>query len=318
MLRRATIGCVMLLTLEVSDALAQPSTLRAVQRLRRPMVRVAPRRVDGSAMAVRPAMRRLIALEQPVRPPGAPVVTICHMGASRSHPALIVLDGVVLGLNEDLTIDDSVAARATSRLESEDILSVEVVKGQRAKELYGERAHNGVVIITTKRKQLSTSAAVPAWSVEAVIGYGPETARAGAVYYNRDGSIMIRYAASVSFMRDARFSPYVKAEFSPDIYGDQLDICGIAPNGSCLKYPDNHDGVGIGLGARTALTKYSAIGVLVGFGKYDDRTRYFVETEATLNLAKHVGFVATARYMHWTRNGYPHYFAPITAGLQLF
>lgn len=317
MLRRATIGCVMLLTLHVSDALAQSSTLRAVQHLRRPVVRVVPRRVDSSAMTVRPVLRRLLALQPPVRPPGAPVITLCHGGAL-NHPALIVLDGVVLGLTKDLTVDDSVAGRAMSQLDTDDILSVEVLKGERAMDRYGERAHNGVVIITTKKKKEAAKAAIPAWSVEAVIGHGQHNKRAGEVYYNSDAATVIRYAASATLLRKARLSLYTKADYVPDINGDHIDICGFAPNGSCVQYFDDEAGGGIGLGIRTALTTYTSLGVLAGFGKYGERTRHFIESEFTLNLARHVGFVATARYMRWTRNGYPHWFAPITAGIQVF
>ncbi len=142
--------------------------------------------------------------------------------------------------------------------------------------------------------------------------------RAGAVYYNSDGSGVVRFAASVSLLRTARISPYAKVEYSPDLGGDQIDICHFAPNGTCTQYPDHHDGVGIGLGIRSALSSHTSFGVLVGFGKYAERTRNFVEAEGTLNVARHVGLVGTARYMRWTHSGSPHWFAPITAGIRVF
>ena len=318
MLRRATIGCVMLVTLMASDVFAQSETLRAVGRLRRPAVRSIPARFDIGTGTVRPTPVREITPPRRERQPGDPV--ICRMGV-RDHPAMVVVDGVVLGLTSNSTIDDSAAARLLDDIDAADILSLEVVKSQAAMERYGQRGHSGAVIITTngKRRQAAPApSSAPAWSVEAVIGHGRHNDRAGPVYYNSDGSPALRYAASVTMLRRARLSLYTKAEYVPDINGDHLDFCGIAPNGTCTQYFDDEVGVGIGLGIRAALSTNYAVGVLAGFGKYGERNRHFVESDVTLKLATHVGFVAGARYMRWTRNGYTHWFAPITAGLQLF
>ena len=52
---------------------------------------------------------------------------------------LLIIDGVII------------ADRSVIDLEALDIESIEVIKGQTAASLYGERAKNGIVQITTKK-----------------------------------------------------------------------------------------------------------------------------------------------------------------------
>ncbi len=174
MLRRATLGYVLLVILHAGDALAQSSTLRDVARLRRPALRAVPARADAGEVSLRPSPVRALAPDWHERTSGKAVIVIrCANGLS--HPPLLVVDGVALGLMANSTIDDSLAGRLLSNVRPEDIVSVEVAKGEVALERYGPRAHNGVVLVTTTRKQQSAPAAVPHWSVEAVAGYGRHT-----------------------------------------------------------------------------------------------------------------------------------------------
>jgi TonB-dependent SusC/RagA subfamily outer membrane receptor len=59
--------------------------------------------------------------------------------------ALIVLNGVVLSAEEGRRVADSIR--------SEDIESIEVVRGAAAARLYGDRAAYGVISIRTKRRE---------------------------------------------------------------------------------------------------------------------------------------------------------------------
>jgi TonB-dependent SusC/RagA subfamily outer membrane receptor len=63
------------------------------------------------------------------------------------------VDGVVVGLQSDSTIEHSVAERHLSELDPNEIESIEVLKAPQAVALYGPGGHYGVVIIMTKRKQ---------------------------------------------------------------------------------------------------------------------------------------------------------------------
>jgi TonB-dependent SusC/RagA subfamily outer membrane receptor len=69
------------------------------------------------------------------------------------HEPVYVVDGVVLGLQSDSSVDHSVVQRLFSDLDPNEIESVEVLKGAQAVALYGPGAHGGVIILTTKRKQ---------------------------------------------------------------------------------------------------------------------------------------------------------------------
>lgn len=66
---------------------------------------------------------------------------------SYNKKALIVVDGVIVNSVHDL-----------SQIRPSDIASVDVLKGSGAVSVYGERARNGVIVITTKRiKELATN-----------------------------------------------------------------------------------------------------------------------------------------------------------------
>jgi hypothetical protein len=80
-------------------------------------------------------------LEGAVSPaPGGIVIPGCNVGRSASPPPLFVIDGRVIDQNA-----------LTSGIDSDQIVSIEIVKGRSALDTYGEAGKNGVVAITTKR-----------------------------------------------------------------------------------------------------------------------------------------------------------------------
>lgn len=86
-----------------------------------------------------------IAGVQVTSPSGAPGSTsrIVLRGSSSitsSNEALIVVDGVIVNAASDL-----------SKINADDILSTEILKGPAATALYGMKALNGVIVITTKK-----------------------------------------------------------------------------------------------------------------------------------------------------------------------
>ena len=92
----------------------------------------------------------------PVRPAasdGKPVrVIICHRSTVDTlHPPLYVIDGVVLGLRPDNTIDHAAARRAFGRINPTSIATIEVLKGEGAMQRFGPGAHEGAILITTAK-----------------------------------------------------------------------------------------------------------------------------------------------------------------------
>ncbi len=99
----------------------------SIAEMQTPKARLLAEAAEGTATTVRS---------------GNPVVLVRGEGESEvaeSQP-LFVIDGVIVGLAPQL-LD----------IGSPDIASIEVIKGEAAKQLYGDRAANGVVIITTKK-----------------------------------------------------------------------------------------------------------------------------------------------------------------------
>ena len=86
-------------------------------------------------------------------PAGKPVhVIICHRSAVDTlHPPLYVINGIVLGLRPDNTIDHVAARRALARINATTIVSIEVLKGERAIQRFGPGAHEGTILITTTK-----------------------------------------------------------------------------------------------------------------------------------------------------------------------
>ncbi len=68
--------------------------------------------------------------------------------ANTGRDPLVIVDGVVLA---DVELDDVMADLRTRGIERAHIESIEIVKGSAAAALYGSRAANGVIHITTKR-----------------------------------------------------------------------------------------------------------------------------------------------------------------------
>ena len=78
-------------------------------------------------------------------------ITIRGFGSiNGSNQPLYVVDGVPLATNYFSGQGKNVAAGGVSNIASEDIESMTVLKGAAATALYGSRAANGVVVITTK------------------------------------------------------------------------------------------------------------------------------------------------------------------------
>lgn len=108
------------------------------------------------------------------QPGGKSNVQIRGIGSiSGSTQPLYVLDGVVINTDSNLRAGDnqqgSTGYNPLSTINSEDIKSVTVLKDAAASSLYGSRASNGVIIITTKKGK----------SGETAISLGVETGWSG-------------------------------------------------------------------------------------------------------------------------------------------
>ena len=97
-----------------------------------------------------PLKRPPVALPQTSAPTGKPVrIVICQRSGPTDHPPLWVLDGVRLGLRPDGTVDHEAAQRLLSKLNPNEVVSIEILKSVEATARFGPGAHQGAVLIRT-------------------------------------------------------------------------------------------------------------------------------------------------------------------------
>ena len=145
-----------LMTLWTCAALAQSSTspasrpaaIPAIEQLRPPEISASD---SADSRSLRSTVIEGLTKIPEIRPSGPVIRIICASTVPR-HEAIFVIDGIVAGLKADSTIDFAAAEQRVADLHSDDIESVEVLKREAATTRYGPSAHNGVVLITTKRK----------------------------------------------------------------------------------------------------------------------------------------------------------------------
>jgi hypothetical protein len=94
--------------------------------------------------------------QPPVATPTAPTgktvrVVICFRAKPTAHPPLYVVDGAVLGLRPDGTVDHDAAGRALGTIDPNQIVSIQMLKDSIAIARFGPGAHAGAAIIETYR-----------------------------------------------------------------------------------------------------------------------------------------------------------------------
>ena len=96
-----------------------------------------------------------------------------------NNTPLYVVDGMPISSQPDFSTGQSVTgadyASRTIDINPDDIESISVLKGQAASALYGLRASNGVVLITTKRGSKATSKPVIAKLLQNPSSHSPQT-----------------------------------------------------------------------------------------------------------------------------------------------
>lgn len=85
-------------------------------------------------------------------PSGARIQIRCGLGTPTGHPALLVVDGVVLGLRPDGTVDHAAAQTVLDGLDAGEIVSVIAIKAAEAVERFGPGGHLGAILIATSRR----------------------------------------------------------------------------------------------------------------------------------------------------------------------
>jgi hypothetical protein len=158
---------------------------------------------------------------------------------------------------------------------------------------------------------------IPRFAAELSAGAGPRPLRSGEVWYAGKSEGYVRAGLTARLGSPGRVRPVVTAEYSLDIRGDQVSLCGVAPNGSCFQYFPNTDGFAAGVGVRAVPVTRLAVGTSVGLARYSETAR-FVDADVALGITRRFHLLAHWRRLEWkTAHGDKLWFQPITVGMRM-
>jgi TonB-dependent SusC/RagA subfamily outer membrane receptor len=147
-------GCGRMSSSPAPSVAPMPASTAVVEQLERATIRSVPRGADsGVGRTSFSPIAEITARRSATSADSTGVRIRCVNTVTDGHEPVYVVDGVVVGLQSDSTIEHSVAERHLSELDPNEIESIEVLKAPQAVALYGPGGHYGVVIIMTKRKQ---------------------------------------------------------------------------------------------------------------------------------------------------------------------
>lgn len=175
-----------------------------------------------------------------------------------------------------------------------------------------------VVLLTCFNALAAGAQTIPRFSAELTAGNGTRPVNVGEVWYSTHArESYLRTGVAVRIGSPGRVRPVLTGDYSHAFRGDQISLCGLAPNGSCIQYFPNTDGVSGGVGVRALLHSRLLVGAGAGVARYSDVARY-VEGEAAIGLTRHVQLLAHWRRLSWREPaGGRIWFQPLTVGVRV-
>jgi hypothetical protein len=159
---------------------------------------------------------------------------------------------------------------------------------------------------------------IPRFSADLTVGQGSRPTRAGEVWYNMGNSeATLRTGMAIRVGSPGRIRPVVTADYNYDVRGDQLTICGIAPNGSCYQYFPSTQGLSAGVGVRAMPWRRVTVGTAAGAARFATTARY-IEADAAVGLTRRLLVVAHWRRFTWRDTaGEAMWYQPLTFGIRV-
>ncbi|GAB1343148.1 hypothetical protein [Gemmatimonas sp.] len=159
---------------------------------------------------------------------------------------------------------------------------------------------------------------IPRYSADLTVGQGTRPARAGDVWYLTGVTeSTLRTGMTVRVGSPGRLRPVVSADYNYDLRGDQLALCGIAPNGSCYQYYPSTQGLSAGVGVRAMPWRRLTVGSAVGLAQFATTARY-IDADAAVGLTRRLYVVAHWRRFTWRdAAGEALWFQPLTFGIRV-
>lgn len=159
---------------------------------------------------------------------------------------------------------------------------------------------------------------VPRFAVDVIGGSGLRNTRSGDTYFafdNREG--FLRVSGTLRLGGPGRVRPVLVAAYDVGPMGDQVGICGLAPNGSCFQHFPETGGPSLGVGVDAAITSRLGAAVVAGVA-HTDVTLPFVGVRGTVGVVRRVALVAEYRHLAWRdREQRRVWFQPFGVGIRV-
>jgi hypothetical protein len=159
---------------------------------------------------------------------------------------------------------------------------------------------------------------IPMLSLEAAAGRGPRSDRAGEVWFGsgRDAPTT-RLTLGIRLGTRGRVRPVLRVEYDGELRGDQLALCGIAPNGTCMQDFPRLSGPATSLGLRGAVSERLHLGVGIGRAWYD-RAAHFADVDVAVRVVRRMSATAGLRHTVWTDTaGHRLFSRPFMIGMRV-
>jgi hypothetical protein len=149
------------------------------------------------------------------------------------------------------------------------------------------------------------------------VGSGTRTDHAGETWYFERRSRFVSISMGLTFPVIGGVQPLVVVDRSSTIAGDPTAICGIAPNGTCMRYFPGLAGYSAGAGFRAHLAKALDLDAVAGFGSMSGPSKY-VAANLAVALFRRARVVAGVRHIVIQHSsGNDLWWRPVTVGLRI-
>jgi hypothetical protein len=180
-----------------------------------------------------------------------------------------------------------------------------------------------LVAVVASLSSTASAQSLSRWTAELTIGAGAHTNRAGESWFYDDLAGQLRVGLAYRVQSGATRAAYAKLDYVTEPLSGDFLICRITPNGGCYSHFHPGPGGSVALGVRQMVGQPLVVGAALGMGKYGDGTtsggiRPYVEGDIALRVIPHFAIVATARYLRWSSDGAPYWFAPLMGGIRVY
>ena len=156
------------------------------------------------------------------------------------------------------------------------------------------------------------------FSFDVVAGSGARTGQSAELYFGGSArETFAQFSGSMRIGSADRLRGLLTGEYAVDMRGDQVAVCGLAPNGSCYQYFPRTSGPALALGVEVAANRRMDLSLIAG-ARRSEEIMPFVSAKASLRISRHFGAVAEIRHLAWhDANDRWLWYQPIGIGVRI-